>query len=207
MCDASTIAEISGVNVIDALPDRDLSVAGNGRSLAALPIWILLADRNQRVANVDCVFVDASKNCTEIYSLPASDGLDAELPKIGHHLAGHGESLEQTIRQIRHSRPNDRLIVHRRSCRTSSETCERKPDSFEDFAAVIDEEVNLDSLVAALLGMFHIDQMPANVPTITGASAQRILGRLTPGRPSNWRHLIRAMAQHQPAPMKLRDAI
>ncbi len=65
----------------------------------------------------------------------------------------------------------------------------------------------LDSVVAAILGLFHIDQMPANVPWLTGADGQRILGRLTPGRPSNWRQLVRVMADFHPAPMKLKDAI
>ena len=65
----------------------------------------------------------------------------------------------------------------------------------------------LGAVVAAVLGLFHIDQMPANVPWLTGAESQRILGRLTPGRPSNWRQLLRTMADFQPAPMKLKDAI
>jgi len=65
----------------------------------------------------------------------------------------------------------------------------------------------LDAVVAAVLGLFHIDQMPANVPWLTGATSQRILGRLTPGRPSNWRQLLRVMADFHPAPMKLKDAI
>lgn len=207
MCDASTIAEIAGVNVIDALPDRDLSVGGSGRSLAALPIWILFADRNQRVANVDCVFVDASIESAEVYTLPASDGLDAELPKIGRRTETSHESVEQLIGQIRQSKPDCRLIVCQRCCQAKPRLRDSKNSSIEDFADIVGEEINLDALVAAILGMFHIDQMPANVPAITGASAQRILGRLTPGRPSHWRHLIRAMAQHQPAPMKLRDAI
>ena len=65
----------------------------------------------------------------------------------------------------------------------------------------------MGAVVAAVLGLFHIDQMPANVPWLTGAQSQRILGRLTPGRPSNWRQLLRVMADFHPAPMKLRDAI
>ncbi len=65
----------------------------------------------------------------------------------------------------------------------------------------------MGAVVAAVLGLFHIDQMPANVPWLTGAQSQRILGRLTPGRPSNWRQLLRVMADFHPAPMKLKDAI
>ena len=63
------------------------------------------------------------------------------------------------------------------------------------------------SLMASLLGFMHIDQMAANMPSLTGAHQQRILGRLTPGRPNSWRNLLREMADHEPSAMKLRDAV
>jgi len=66
---------------------------------------------------------------------------------------------------------------------------------------------NHDSLVAALLGLLHVDQIPANVPMQTGAHQQRILGRLTPGRPHQWRQLLREMSDFQPPALKLRDAV
>lgn len=72
---------------------------------------------------------------------------------------------------------------------------------------VVEGMGDLQPVVAAVLGLLHIDQMPANVPWLSGADCQRILGRVNPGRPSNWRQLIRAMADFQPAPMKLKDAI
>ena len=46
----------------------------------------------------------------------------------------------------------------------------------------------------AVLGLMHLDQMPAGVPWLTGASTPRVLGRLTPGTPSNWRRVIMEMA-------------
>ncbi len=66
---------------------------------------------------------------------------------------------------------------------------------------------NVRGLVAALLGILHVDQMQANIPWITGADQQRILGKLTPGSPSNWRQLVRDMSDFRPPAMKLRDAI
>ena len=63
------------------------------------------------------------------------------------------------------------------------------------------------STVAAILGLLHVDQMPANVPWITGASCQRILGRLSPGTPASYRQLLVTMADYSPPAMKLRDAI
>ena len=63
------------------------------------------------------------------------------------------------------------------------------------------------AVLSATLGAMSIDQMPANVPWITGADCQRILGRITPGSPTNWRQLLREMADFQPPAMRLRDAV
>lgn len=69
------------------------------------------------------------------------------------------------------------------------------------------EGTGLGCLTAAILGLMHIDQLPANIPWITGADHQRILGSLTPGRPANWRQLVLDMADYCPPAMKLRDAV
>ena len=66
---------------------------------------------------------------------------------------------------------------------------------------------NVRGTVAALLGILHVDQMQANIPMITGAGQQRVLGKLTPGSPSNWRQLVRDMSDFRPPAMKLKDAI
>jgi len=174
MCDPTTIAESTGIAVIDALPQRDLSVGGTGRPLAALPLWMILADRNPKVADQDCVLVDLTKQTPETFWLPASDGLDAEVPSIKWQIAD--ADLTAGVGESRSS-------------------VEAEP-KFERLDSVIGKMINLDALVAAILGMFHIDQLPGNLPRLTGATSQRILGRLTPGRPANWRQLIRAMAQY-----------
>lgn len=66
---------------------------------------------------------------------------------------------------------------------------------------------NVLAAEAALLGVLNIDQMQANIPWLTGAVEPRLLGRLTPGCPSNWRNLIRDMSDFRPPAMKLKDAI
>ena len=66
---------------------------------------------------------------------------------------------------------------------------------------------SLAAIESALMGLMHVDQMAGNLPDLTGASKQRILGRLTPGHPHSWRHLLCEMADFQPTAMKLRDAI
>ena len=209
MCDPTTIAESTGIAVIDALPQRDLSVGGTGRPLAALPLWMILADRNSKVADQDCVLVDLTKQTPETFWLPASDGLDAEVPPIKWQIADADLPADQVIRRAAQTHPQARLFVHfdeSQRVGESRSSVEAEP-KFERLDSVIGKMINLDALVAAILGMFHIDQLPGNLPRLTGATSQRILGRLTPGRPANWRQLIRAMAQYHPAPMKLKDAI
>ena len=209
MCDPTTIAESTGITVIDALPKRDLAVGGTGRPLAALPLWVMLADRNPKVADTDCVLVDLTKPRPETFWLPASDGLDAIMPKIKWEVADPDATADEIVAKATLADPRANLIVH---IDQASSLKQRGTTTWQDLphqrlSEVIGEAVNLEALVAALLGIFHIDQLPSNLPNLTGARSQRILGRLTPGRPSNWRQLIQAMAQHHPAPMKLKDAI
>lgn len=205
MCDPTTIAEATGIAVIDALPLRDLSVGGSGTPLAALPLWMILADRNSKIAETDCVLIDLTKQRPETFWLPASDGLDAELPAIKWEVANPGVTTDELVQHVARTNPQATLFIHLNEL--DQDRSDRWNVQFERLDSVIGSEINLEALVAAILGMFHIDQLPGNLPMLTGATSQRILGRLTPGRPSNWRQLIRAMAQHHPAPMKLKDAI
>jgi anhydro-N-acetylmuramic acid kinase len=66
---------------------------------------------------------------------------------------------------------------------------------------------SLGSASASVLGLMHIDQMPATLPWLTGARQPRILGRLTPGNPANFRRLVMEMGDSRPPVMKLRDAV
>jgi hypothetical protein len=63
------------------------------------------------------------------------------------------------------------------------------------------------AMLVAALGAMHIDQMPASLPWLTGAQTPRILGRLTPGPPHQWRTLVREMADYHPPAMRLREAV
>lgn len=64
-----------------------------------------------------------------------------------------------------------------------------------------------EAVVAATHGFLHMDQMPCNLPWITGTDIPRILGRLTPGTPSRYRNLLVEMSDYRPPVMKLREAI
>ncbi|GEM_PF-1664809 len=65
----------------------------------------------------------------------------------------------------------------------------------------------MPGLVAATHAFLHIDQMPANLPWITGADVPRILGRLTPGSVGRYRGLLIEMSDYRPPVMKLREAV
>lgn len=65
----------------------------------------------------------------------------------------------------------------------------------------------LEPVGAALLALLHLEQIPANHPAITGTSTPRVLGRLTPGSPQNWRRLVQHLAGSLPQTMSLRAAV
>ena len=95
--DPEVLSELCGITVIDSFPGRDLAAGGTGRGLGTLPAWILLADRATSVAGRDgMVFsiADWAQSCF----LPASDGLDAELPEA-RWTSGPGINLLRAIMQ------------------------------------------------------------------------------------------------------------
>ena len=98
MCDATRLAEQCGVTVIDAFPARDLCVGGHATGLEALPNWILFADRNAKIANQTRCLVSVDETA-KTYVLPASDGLDAELPAIQHFSSIGFEFLNEFVKR------------------------------------------------------------------------------------------------------------
>jgi 1,6-anhydro-N-acetylmuramate kinase len=278
IADPELLAEATGISVIDAFPLRDISAGGSGQGLLAFPAWLLFADRSPRTACRDrWLFVLGER--TEAYFLPASDGLDAEIPAIemftgpgletirplmehqpgschdtelqqtkivGHsneelaHAYQHGstEALTPAINLEKASNPD--CIRSRFACiideisdqvvdRLGGPDCvsEIIVDSPPELLGIFLEQLHrrwpqaelfsncfendstgkLNSVMTAMLGMLTVDQLAASIPDITGAQTQRILGRFTPGTPSNWRQLLREMADYQPPAMRLRDAI
>ncbi len=79
-CNAARLAELSGLTVIDAFPEQDIAAGGCGHPLDAMPLWLMLADRNPKVAQQNKAILITEEH--RGYWLPASDGLDAELPAI-----------------------------------------------------------------------------------------------------------------------------
>lgn len=63
------------------------------------------------------------------------------------------------------------------------------------------------SAAAALLGTLVVDQRPANSPRLTGARQARVIGRITPGSPSNWHRILAEMSETLPDKKTLRSAV
>ena len=60
---------------------------------------------------------------------------------------------------------------------------------------------------AALLGLFQLDQLPANSTALTGCETPRILGRISPGAPANWHQVLADLAETLPDKVTLRNAV
>jgi anhydro-N-acetylmuramic acid kinase len=58
----------------------------------------------------------------------------------------------------------------------------------------------------ALLALFHLDEVPANLSAVTGTEVPRVLGRLTPGSPQSWKRLLAELTTRRPATRPLRAA-
>jgi hypothetical protein len=79
-----------------------------------------------------------------------------------------------------------------------------------DVVTIDDRVATTDSwraVAAALLGMLHLDQIPANSPALTGAEAPRVLGRISPGAPANWHAVLADLSATLPEKMTLRSAV
>lgn len=82
-CAADRVAEETGLTIVDSFPSRDIAAGGKGWPVDLLALWLLFADRNPKVATRDRV-VFRFGPASELVFLPASDGLDNELPSISY---------------------------------------------------------------------------------------------------------------------------
>ena len=55
-----------------------------------------------------------------------------------------------------------------------------------------------DAISVAMLSAMNVDQIPSNLPHLTGSEIAKPLGRITPGSAANWYRLIQEMAQTKP---------
>lgn len=295
LCDAARLAELSGLNVIDALPARDLAQGGRGGPLLSAPFWMLLrhADRNRALvelgATTRLTWLPASRDAAGIGRIAAVDAgpgcrLLARVARGAAHFspsqaaaradqlavqgrlrddllkawfgsdditraeaAWHPHGLPQrqladtVVDAIRRGvvSPPDALctITHgivqaiitrlaeltlptptagvevvlcgpgRRNGLLLQQLARQLPET----KLLSESEAGLpagalEPAAIALLAQLYLEQLPGNLPAVTGAQVPRVLGRLTPGSPPNWLRLVREMAKHQPV-VTLRTAM
>ncbi|MDR1384605.1 MAG: anhydro-N-acetylmuramic acid kinase [Planctomycetaceae bacterium] len=65
----------------------------------------------------------------------------------------------------------------------------------------------LDAVAIAVLVSLTVNQIPGNLPHLTGAETECLLGRFIPGSPQNWQRLIQHITTAQPAVRSLRSAV
>ena len=227
LSDSQRVADLTGLTVIDNFPVNDVLSGGNGSPLEPLPLWLAFADRHERIASEHRIVIFAEEQI-RAFLLPASDGLDADLPLIqiaagskNEFADAFKEALKLLHHQTRQRLTTGTMPVVGRTFIFGSEQRKTEvkgilkklsatgeitphPEALDNLG--VDED-SISATIAGLLGILHIDQMQGNLPWLTGATDQRVLGRLTPGTPSNWRQLVREMSDFSPPAMKLKDAI
>jgi hypothetical protein len=228
LSDSQRVADLTGLTVIDNFPVNDVLSGGTGSPLEPLPLWLAFADRHERVASEHRIVILAEEQI-RAFLLPASDGLDADLPHIlvaASSKEDFPDSLENALELLRHQTRQrlttgpmpvvgqtfifgsvERKIELKRVLKQRSVTTEIIVDHSKAPNSLGVDDDSIIGTITGLLGILHIDQMQGNLPWLTGAADQRVLGRLTPGTPSNWRQLVREMSDFIPPAMKLKDAI
>jgi anhydro-N-acetylmuramic acid kinase len=94
LCDAALLAELSGLNVVDGFPARDMAGGGQGGPLTALPQWMLLRDSLQ-----DRLLIDLGRT-VELTFLPA-DTTDEFLNRVLSFQVGPGtQLLDQLVQHL-----------------------------------------------------------------------------------------------------------
>ena len=212
---ALEIAERTGANIIDGVYERDLAANGNGEWLAALPCWLLHADREQTPGSANKLLLLA-RNGVEAMILPNTDGSDDFVPEIKatrfDDLVNQSDDIVKFVQAyaVDHRVSESRLIGFSRA-QLDLFMAKSEPLSAKLGARSIPENIPSvaahDAIVSAFFGIMFADQMAGNLPHLTGAMSQRILGRITPGLPVIWRNLLQNMNDATAPIMKLRDAV
>jgi 1,6-anhydro-N-acetylmuramate kinase len=224
LCDAARLAELSGQNVVDAFAARDLAQDGRGRPLLCIPNWMLLHDLQKTRALVQwgrqlrITYLPGSRDAAgaarvRFFDVESPDDLSRSRSALGAEAASDVavRAIDCVMCALPKLPPVNEMIVDgpaelaaalarelaRRACDV------RVFDAWELGAG----RWSLKPAGVALLGLLHLDQIPAGTTAITGARVPRVLGRLTPGSLANWHRLIRELAGARPSVVPLRSAV
>ncbi len=214
LCDSARLAELSGLNVVDAFPARDLAQEGRGRPILPIPHWILLHDSQKTRVLVTLgpttrlTYLPGSRDASgasRIRSFRIKAGPmppdDRFAQAVVDAIATQFSSLP-TVEDIVFSGPSERCSA-----------VEAQLTALVPGARVVNAtELGIPSGAlrpagVAVLGLLFLDQVPGNATAITGARTPRVLGRLTPGSLQSYHRLLRELATAKPSVIALRSAV
>ncbi|MDR1053622.1 MAG: anhydro-N-acetylmuramic acid kinase [Planctomycetaceae bacterium] len=293
LCDASFLAEQTGLNIVDSFSAQDVSAGGDGGPVLALPCWVFLKSssaarvlldlgrtarlmlfpRSESVFSYQKIVVRDLVPCGSLldaltYKLTqgkSSIDIGGRLTVQGCQIAsllndfravrGSGvvwnplglsaDSYLRTAFKLNGSECSYQDILCTASCFIAENVAAnvRQVLGELEFLQGVDVEIlvtgacrmhgmlmnsisnnlrqnrliqvtdlgilpeTFDAVCTALLTVMAIDNIPSNIPALTGCDTSKPLGRITAGSATNWYRLIQEMANTKPAARNLRSAM
>ncbi|MDR2644274.1 MAG: anhydro-N-acetylmuramic acid kinase [Planctomycetaceae bacterium] len=294
LCDASFLAEQTGLNIVDSFSSQDVAAGGNGGPVLTLPSWVFLKSELTARILLDLgrtarlTIFPRSENVFSFQKIivrdivPCGSFLDALTYKltqgkssvdVGGRLTVQGcqiasllnefrnisrsgevwnplglsvdsylrtafrlngseysyqdilctascfiaESIVSTVHQILsgemeflHGLETEILVTG--ACRMhgmlmnsiSNQLKQNRLTQVTDLGILPE---TFDAVCVALLTVMAVDNIPSNIPSLTGCETSKPLGRITAGSTTNWRRLIQEMANTKPAARNIRSAM
>ncbi|MDO4558734.1 MAG: anhydro-N-acetylmuramic acid kinase [Planctomycetia bacterium] len=229
LANTALLAEMSGVPVIDDFAARDLAVDGRGEPLEPLAWWTLFHHelRNR-------LLIDLYPDIVRYTWLPKPRSIRVHQSVLSGTMSRSADlslTLERLHRELRTSLSADLAIEEifsetvigeepeSSSPGTSPEVFPSSPPGIQELGNVfpgvpvyplrilgIPAELR-PACVASLLARFFLDRVPASFPSLTGGTAPRILGRLTPGNAAATERLLRFMNGEPLVARSLRSSV
>lgn len=290
LCDATALAEKTGITVVDDLPGADLAHNGMGFPMTGVADWILFGDRsgmpgyrNRAILrfgpSIRVTVVPSRTTRTDppvVIPLDAGPGIDlfdAVRDAIGLHAGFESKTAVQEppftslvtqwcdaadessmrdnarlvdwiVSQVKDYESSRRVsaagwmmtcleFVARNAARRITDglppsipvceiiltgdlhldgllqnrLCHYMPGPAIRSGEPIAELSRLDPIATAVMAFLRIDNAIGNSTRQTGTEKPRPLGRLTPGRPSNWNSVLAEMAAGMRQSMTLKTAV
>ncbi len=215
LCDAARLADLTGMNVIDGFACRDIAQDGRGAPLLPLPMWLLLRDLRRPRAVVHVGRRRVSLTCLapsrDVGGAARTHYVRIAVDPNGADPQPAAETVVRIAGEFFAPHPMAGQLVW---CgpREPGGLIDAVNRMLRDVRVVAPEELGiasgaLRSATVAVLGLFHLDQVPGNLCRATGAHTPRVLGRVTPGSVVNWQRLLRDLAARRPAAVSLRSAM
>lgn len=200
-----------------------------GPGFALLQALQSLCDNKPGTTSVRTADVDALLQRLEIEKVSADsphqikslvEGIVEELPQLLASSVTLNQTMEsywadaihQQVQQHFPSSPEfAEIIVLGRGARREK-LVQQIAEKFPDVTVTTDVQRGwisgaVGASIAAIFATLHVDQVSGNLPDLTGSSAARVLGRITPGNPGNWRGVLAQMELAARQTVPLREAV